>query len=191
MRIPVPSPNGSLMSNDPPNSATYSTRLTEVRRARGWRSADLSRASGVHPSTLSKLEKGQRTLRPKYAQLLGEVLKVDSKELFAEPGTPIPRPNEDESALLPSSLPLRSDKGQGGRVEIDGRRATNVYLPHSMVEDARRFGISISAACEQGLRAAVREARAREWLAENSDAIACSNDYVEKHGLPLARYRQF
>ena len=33
--------------------------------------------------------------------------------------------------------------------------------------------------------------RAQQWRKENRDAIASSNAYVEKHGLPLAQYRLF
>lgn len=29
------------------------------------------------------------------------------------------------------------------------------------------------------------------WLAENDEALRSSNDFVERHGLPLARYRRF
>ena len=29
----------------------------------------------------------------------------------------------------------------------------------------------------------------RKWLEENADVIRSSNEYVEKHGLPLARYQ--
>jgi post-segregation antitoxin (ccd killing protein) len=29
------------------------------------------------------------------------------------------------------------------------------------------------------------------WLIENKEAIESSNAYVAKHGLPLARFRQF
>jgi hypothetical protein len=31
----------------------------------------------------------------------------------------------------------------------------------------------------------------REWLEENRAAIESWNQWVEKHGLPLAKYRQF
>ena len=31
----------------------------------------------------------------------------------------------------------------------------------------------------------------RKWIEENAEAIRSSNEYVEKHGLPLAKYRQF
>ncbi|NLC36469.1 MAG: type II toxin-antitoxin system CcdA family antitoxin [Alcaligenaceae bacterium] len=32
---------------------------------------------------------------------------------------------------------------------------------------------------------------AERWLAENDEALRSSNDFVEKHGLPLAKYRRF
>jgi antitoxin CcdA len=33
--------------------------------------------------------------------------------------------------------------------------------------------------------------RERFWLVENAEAIAEANAYIEKHGLPFAKYRQF
>ena len=35
------------------------------------------------------------------------------------------------------------------------------------------------------------ERRAALWVAENAKAFECWNDYVEKNGLPLAKYRSF
>jgi len=32
---------------------------------------------------------------------------------------------------------------------------------------------------------------AERWLAENDEALRSSNDLVERHGLPLAKYRMF
>jgi antitoxin CcdA len=71
------------------------------------------------------------------------------------------------------------------------RRATNVSLRADLTEEARRLDINISQACEAGLAAEVKKAREAKWVEENLEAIQSSNDYVEKHGLPLARYRQF
>lgn len=31
----------------------------------------------------------------------------------------------------------------------------------------------------------------KQWLRDNRAALESSNDYVEKHGLPLERHRQF
>jgi antitoxin CcdA len=71
------------------------------------------------------------------------------------------------------------------------RRATNVSLPEDLIGAAKELNVNISQACEKGLQEAVSKTRAERWMEENREAIASSNAYVEKHGLPLARYRQF
>ena len=76
--------------------------------------------------------------------------------------------------------------------KFDGpKRPTNVSLPTELVNEARRLGINVSEACQQGLADQVRKARGEQWKLENREAIASSNEYVRKHGLPLARYRLF
>ena len=76
------------------------------------------------------------------------------------------------------------------RETVEPRRATNISLDGSLIDEARLLGVNISRACQNGLAEAVAGARAQLWLAENADAIQGSNDYVDKHGLPLALYRQ-
>ena len=71
------------------------------------------------------------------------------------------------------------------------RKATNLSLEVELVAEARRLGISLSRAAEEGLRRAVAEAAKRRWQEENREALLSSNAYVEKHGLPLAKYRLF
>lgn len=71
------------------------------------------------------------------------------------------------------------------------RRPTNVTLAEPLLAEARALGVNLSQACERGLTAAVAEAKAQQWLAENRPAIAAWNEYVEQHGLPLAEFRQF
>ena len=71
------------------------------------------------------------------------------------------------------------------------RRPTNVSLNSELLQQARELDINISRACEQGLSKAIKIAREEQWLAENAEAIASSNEWVERNGLPLARYRQF
>jgi antitoxin CcdA len=71
------------------------------------------------------------------------------------------------------------------------KRATNVSLRSDLIDEAKKLGINISEACEQGLEKQVARSRAEQWLDENRAALESSNAYVEKHGLPLARYRQF
>ncbi len=71
------------------------------------------------------------------------------------------------------------------------RRATNVTLPVALLSEARALGLNVSQACEQGLKAEIARSRGAQWLVENRDALVSSNDYVERHGLPLAEFRQF
>ena len=71
------------------------------------------------------------------------------------------------------------------------RKPANLSLDPELVLAAKELKINISRAAEDGLRKAVSEARAAAWKAENAEAIASSNAYVEEHGLPLAKYRQF
>jgi antitoxin CcdA len=71
------------------------------------------------------------------------------------------------------------------------RRATNVSLRTDLTDEARRLGLNVSQACEGGLEAAVKKAREAEWLEANKEALEQWNEWVEKNGLPLARYRQF
>jgi antitoxin CcdA len=71
------------------------------------------------------------------------------------------------------------------------RKATNVSLDEKLVAEAKELGVNLSRACEAGLAAETHEARKRKWVEENWEAIQSTNEYVEKYGLPLAKYRQF
>jgi antitoxin CcdA len=71
------------------------------------------------------------------------------------------------------------------------KRPTNVSLAETLVKEARELGINVSQACEEGLAAATKRERERRWLEENAEAIKSQNEWIEKHGLPLARYRMF
>ena len=71
------------------------------------------------------------------------------------------------------------------------RKATNVSLDSELLDAAKELGVNISRACERGLAEQVAEMRCKQWLEENKEALESSNEYVEVHGLPLERYRQF
>jgi antitoxin CcdA len=71
------------------------------------------------------------------------------------------------------------------------KRATNLTLDAQAIADAKELGINISNACEKGLVAEISKARGDKWLRENMHALESSNAWVEKHGLPLAKYRVF
>jgi len=71
------------------------------------------------------------------------------------------------------------------------RKAANLSLDAALVASARELDINISRAAEDGIAQAIKAERERLWRLENAEAIAASNAYVEKHGLPLQKYRQF
>lgn len=71
------------------------------------------------------------------------------------------------------------------------KKATNVSLAEPLLAEAKELRINVSQAAEAGLAKAVAEKRAERWLQENREAIESSNAYVEKHGLPLEKYRMF
>ena len=71
------------------------------------------------------------------------------------------------------------------------KRATNLTIDPALLDEARSLNINLSATFEASLRDAVRARKAAKWLEENRAAIQSSNDWVEQHGLPLEKYRQF
>jgi antitoxin CcdA len=79
-----------------------------------------------------------------------------------------------------------SSQASGG-----ARKATNVSLGETLLNEAKSLRINISQAAEAGLARAVAERRAELWLEANREALESSNAYVEQNGLPLAAYRSF
>jgi antitoxin CcdA len=78
------------------------------------------------------------------------------------------------------------------RRQDDGsKRPTNVSLSESLVAEARKLGINVSRACEDGLENEVRRERTKRWQEENTVGFEAWNAYVERNGVPLARYRKF
>ena len=71
------------------------------------------------------------------------------------------------------------------------RKSANLSLDSDLVSQARELKINLSRAAEDGIERAVKAEQERLWRLENAEAIAASNKYVEEHGLPLAKYRQF
>ncbi len=67
------------------------------------------------------------------------------------------------------------------------KRATNLSLDKELLKDAKALGVNISAAAEQGVRQALRDA----WLTENRASMEAWDEWVEKNGLPLEDYRMF
>jgi antitoxin CcdA len=77
------------------------------------------------------------------------------------------------------------------RQEGAPRKPTNVSLPQDLLDEAKRLNLNVSQACEVGLQKAVSQTKNERWLEENQKALQQWNEWVEKNGLPLARFRQF
>lgn len=71
------------------------------------------------------------------------------------------------------------------------KQTTKVMIDQSLLDEAKSLGLNISRAAETGIEAAVRAEKERVWLAENAEAIASYNRYIDENGLPLAKYRVF
>ncbi|UZK68561.1 type II toxin-antitoxin system CcdA family antitoxin [Sphingomonas sp. S1-29] len=77
------------------------------------------------------------------------------------------------------------------RIATGKRKPVNLSIDELVLADARALGINLSQACETALKQSVASERKRRWVEENFEALQSSNEWVEKHGLPLAKYRMF
>jgi antitoxin CcdA len=57
-----------------------------------------------------------------------------------------------------------------------------------MTEHSKATDLALSTKFQ---KQALRQENETVWKAENAEAFAYSNEYVERNGLPLAKYRQF
>jgi transcriptional regulator with XRE-family HTH domain len=60
----------------------FAANLKEVRAERGWSQEDLSRATGLHTTAISKMERGNRAPRFPTIVILAEALEVPAGRLF-------------------------------------------------------------------------------------------------------------
>lgn len=71
------------------------------------------------------------------------------------------------------------------------RKATNLSIDTKLLSEAKALNINLSRAAEDGVKAAVREAKELRWKENNVEAIESSNAYVEKHGVPLEKFKPY
>lgn len=76
-------------------------------------------------------------------------------------------------------------------MSIEARKAHDLTVSDALIAEAEALGLDITGAAEKGIALAIKAEKERRWKIENADAIQADNDYVAKHGLPLAKYRQF
>ncbi len=63
------------------------------------------------------------------------------------------------------------------------KRPANVSVRAELLDKAKLLGINLSRTLEDRLAELVREAEAREWLAQNRRAIDAYNKRVEREGI--------
>lgn len=71
------------------------------------------------------------------------------------------------------------------------RRAANLSIDSTLMDEAKAMKINLSRAAEVGIARAVAAEKARRWSEENADVVRGTNEYIAKHGLPLQKYRAF
>ncbi|MEG3181616.1 type II toxin-antitoxin system CcdA family antitoxin [Sphingomonas sp. LT1P40] len=71
------------------------------------------------------------------------------------------------------------------------RKPVNLSIDTGIVAAAREAGINLSQVSERAIRDAAKAERDRKWAEDNRDWAETWNAWVDEHGLPLARYRQF
>ncbi len=71
------------------------------------------------------------------------------------------------------------------------RLPENLLIFHWIRHCYKRLGLNILRIAESGLRDAVQKVKEMAWKRDNAAAMADYNDWIEEHGLPLARYRTF
>jgi antitoxin CcdA len=69
------------------------------------------------------------------------------------------------------------------------KRAVNLFVDADLLDEARRLRINISDTLERRLRTIVKAEQEKRWLAENRDAIASINSFIDHHGLLASRLR--
>lgn len=66
-----------------------------------------------------------------------------------------------------------------------------LLIDAELLKQARELKLDVARAAEAGIAKAVSAEKSRLWKIENQAALESSNEYVERHGLPLAKYRPF
>jgi antitoxin CcdA len=69
------------------------------------------------------------------------------------------------------------------------KRAVNLFVDAELLDEARRMRINVSETLERRLRTIVRAEQEKRWLAENREAIASINSFIDRHGLLASRLR--
>ncbi|MEM7490771.1 MAG: type II toxin-antitoxin system CcdA family antitoxin [Pseudomonadota bacterium] len=70
-------------------------------------------------------------------------------------------------------------------------RKTSLTMDADLLDEAKSYGINVSAAASAGVEKLVKEERTKRWQEENRDWVEAYNRWVEENGIPLSEYRTF
>jgi len=71
------------------------------------------------------------------------------------------------------------------------KRAVNLRIDESLIDQAKAMDINLSQTLETSLVEVLREKQRAAWLAESSEAVKAYNQRIEKQGLFSDGLRQF
>lgn len=66
------------------------------------------------------------------------------------------------------------------------KKKTSLTLDAAALDEARKYGLNVSALVDEALRRAVKEARNKAWREENAEAFKAQDDWLRRNGHPLA-----
>jgi post-segregation antitoxin (ccd killing protein) len=136
-------------------------RLDEYLRRSGMTLEQFGRKVGVSHSTVQRWRVGKST--PRDRGVMQAVVRASGGAVRAEDFFPAPRSPTGGLAQTPAPL----------------------------LEEARSLGLDPDAIAAKALSDAIRQEKERRWQEDNREAIESQNAWIEKHGLPLAKYRTF
>lgn len=148
---------------------TLAEVLSDWLASTGQKVEFLALHCGVHPTTVLRWKNGQR--QPRATQLAA--LNLATSGYMARHG--------HGTLLGPAVRPEPIPRARPGFADAQAPFAT----------EARAMGLDPDAIAAKAIRDAIRAEKERRWLEDNRDAIAAHNEWVEKHGVPLAKYRMF
>lgn len=71
------------------------------------------------------------------------------------------------------------------------KKATNLSVDDSLLDQARRLKLNLSQVFEAGLTEAIHQRQREDWLRKNRAALDAYNEHVEKHGVFSDGLRSF
>ena len=176
-------PDEKLLADITEAHRTLSGRIRALNEA-GWPTARIARALSIRYQHAYNVLGAARKHVEAGLKTAG-VTSSDILEMAKDAGYATARPaavKECNYRYLEDALTLASQAG---------KKSVNLSINASLLAAAKLSNINLSETLESSLTALLsQQARAR-WQAENQEAIAAHNQFVERHGLWSDGLRQF